>query len=145
MTITVEEYFRKPRSWEQERAAADLIERRNELRKAWRKDTGGMCPVNPYTQSEISGSPNGDGDGGFRTPGSRTGAANSAHREGLAIDDWDPDNAFDDWLTTFDEDGGARNAMLALHGLFRESPDQTLGWSHLSTRPPPSGKRTYRA
>jgi hypothetical protein len=141
--VNLLEYFQKPHTFEQERAAADLIHRRNELRRAWSKETGGVCPVNPHTNCEISGSPNGDGDGGFRTPGSRTGAPNSAHREGLALDDYDPFNEFDDWLTTFDEDAGARNAMLALHGLYREHPDSTVGWTHLTTRPPISGRRTF--
>jgi hypothetical protein len=137
------EYFQKPHDSEQESAAADLIQRRNELRRAWSADTGGVCPINPHTNCEISGSPGGDGDGGFRSPGSRTGAPNSAHRDGLAVDDYDPGNAFDDWLTTFDEDGGARNAMLALHGLYREAPEATPGWAHIQTRAPASGRRTF--
>lgn len=142
--MTIDEFFRKPHSPEHAAYAADLISRRNQLRAEWGKATGKTCPIDPDTRSEISGSVGGDGDGGFRTPGSRTGALNSAHREAMAVDDYDPDNAFDDWITLFDEDGGARNAMLALHGLYREAPEHTYGWTHLQTRAPASGRRTFQ-
>jgi hypothetical protein len=140
--VNVTEYFRKPHSVEQERAAADLISRRNQLRREFAEATGLNSHFNPHTRCEISGSPNGDGDGGFRTPGSRTGAPNSAHRDAMAVDDYDPHNEFDDWISTFDEPDG-NNAMLALHGLYRESPLFSVGWVHLTTRAPPSGRRTY--
>lgn len=141
--ITSEQYFRKPHTPAQAAAAADLIERRNALRREWSSATGKTPPIDPDTGTEISGSRDGDGDGGFRTPGSRTGSRLSSHRDAQGLDDCDPQDEFDDWLTTFDEDGGRKNAMLEKYGLYRESPEATPGWSHLTTRAPGSGKRTF--
>jgi hypothetical protein len=49
----------------------------------------------------------------------------------------DKDEAFDKWLT-------ANPEKLVEHNLYREHPDATKGWCHLSTRKPPSGNRTFR-
>ena len=149
--INVEEYFRKPHSAAQEEAAGDLIDRRNQLRAEWMTATGATsCPVDPDTGCEISGKQGGDGDGGFRTPGSRTGTPNdkppSSHRiidgKGAGIDDYDPADAFDTWLDQF-EDGNGGNSKLAEYGLYREHPSATPRWCHLTTRAPGSGKRTF--
>ena len=134
--ISVEEYFRKPRSPAQEEYARDLLARVAALLTDAAADGAyDQKWVNPHTRSRISGSPNGDGDGGFRTPGSRTGAPNSAHKEGRAVDVYDPNNSLDLWLT---------DAVLEKHGLYREAPSATPGWCHLQTRAPGSGNRTFQ-
>lgn len=145
--IILEEYFRKPHSAEQEASARDLIDRRNRLRQEWMRETGRMaCPKDPDTGTEISGRKGGDGDGGFRTPGSKTGANNSSHRclkpGQAALDDYDPDDEFDTWLDSFELYEG-KNSKLEEYGLAREHPSKTPGWTHLQTDLPPSGRRTY--
>jgi len=140
--ISSEDYFTKPRPREHETNAADLIRRRNALRAEWMVASGKDCPVDQDTGSEISGVERGDGDGGYRTPSSRTGAAVSSHRHGQGIDDYDPGDELDAWLDTF-EDGNGGNSMLEKHQLYREHPSATKGWCHLTTRAPGSGKRTF--
>lgn len=133
--ITLEEYFRKPRSEAQERAAELLLARVHALLQE--ADAAGAYEawVNPWTRSCISGSKDGDGDGGFRTPGSKTGAPNSSHKQAQAVDVYDPHDILDDWIT---------DDALVRHGLYREHPDATKGWCHLTTRAPGSGFRTFR-
>lgn len=140
--ITVEQYFTKPRPRDHEQSAIDLIRRRNALRAEWMAATGKDCPIDPDTGTEISGVERGDGDGGYRTPGSRTGAAGSSHRHGQGIDDYDPGDELDTWLDAFEHDG--ENTKLEEHGLYREHPEATPGWCHLATRAPGSGRRTFR-
>ncbi len=140
--ITLEQYFRKPRPLAHEANAAELLRLRNELREEWMAATGKRCPVDPDTESEISGVARGDGDGGYRTPGSRTGAAGSSHRSGEGVDDYDPADDLDAWLDGF-EDGKGGNSMLEKHHLYREHPSATKGWCHLTTRAPRSGNRTF--
>ena len=98
----------------------------------------------PNTGTQISGSPGGAGDGGFRLQSSATGAAKSKHKLGAAVDVYDPDNRLDDYITTFDANNGWVNPLLEKYGLFRETPKATPGWCHLQCLPPPGGKvRTY--
>jgi hypothetical protein len=132
--ITLEEYFRKPHSDRQARNAQDLLERVNGLLDEAIKAGVYAEAADADTGSQISGSPLGDGDGGFRTPGSRTGASGSSHRQGLGVDVYDPGNKLDSWLT---------DHILKQHGLYREHPDHTKGWCHLTTRAPGSGNRTF--
>lgn len=89
----------------------------------------------PDTGSQISGTKNGAGDGGFRLSTSLTGSPKSSHREGKAVDVYDPGDLLDNWLT---------DKTLETYGLYREHPDSTPGWCHLQTNPPGSGNRTYR-
>lgn len=140
--ISLEQYFAKPHTKEHRAAAHDLLRRHHALRAEYQAATGRGPDIDPDTGSEISGAKGGNGDGGFRVPTS-DGAARSAHKEARAIDDYDPNNDFDDWLTLFDREGGRHNEMLEKHGLFREHPSATPGWSHLTTRAPASGKRTF--
>jgi hypothetical protein len=100
--------------------------------------------IDPDTGTSISGAKGGDGDGGFRLQSSKTGAPNSTHKNGQAVDVYDPDNELDKWLDQF-ETGNGGNSMLIKHGLYREHGDDTPGWAHLQNKPPASGKRTYRA
>jgi hypothetical protein len=116
--------------------------RREALRAQFYEATGRAPVIDPDTGTEISGSRRGRGDGGFRLETSTTGRAFSAHKEARAVDDYDPDNAFDRWLNEF-EFGEGQNDKLEEHGLYREHPQSTNTWCHLTTRAPPSGKRTY--
>lgn len=100
-------------------------------------------PVDPDTSSCISGSKGGTGDGGYRLPDSRTGALNSKHKMGRAVDVYDPGNVLDNYISQFDEDGGARNTLLQEFGLYREAPHATQGWCHLQDLAPGSGRRTF--
>lgn len=86
------------------------------------------------TKCLISGSPSGQGDGGFRLQSSVTGALKSAHRQGFAIDIYDPAEVLDNWI--------GRN-LLIKHGLWRESPAHTKNWCHLQSIAPKSGTRSF--
>lgn len=100
--------------------------------------------VDPDTGTQISGSKGGNGDGGFRLSNTTTGSATSPHRRASGVDVFDPEGKLDAWISSFDTQGGARNALLERHGLWRESPDFTSTWCHLQSIPPGSGRRTYR-
>lgn len=145
--ITVEEYFGKPHTQEQLAAAVNLLERVAALGNQAADAAAFHWPVDRDTGCCISGSTGSDGDGGFRTPSSRTGAPESSHRiakpgEGAGVDVFDPSDLLDAWLDQF-EDGAGGNSKLAEHGLYREHPDDTPGWCHLTTRAPASGHRTF--
>jgi len=91
---------------------------------------GVFVASNPTTKSLVSGQT----DGGWRPQISPVGAPASAHKQGQAVDVYDPDGSLDDWIT---------DKILEFHGLFREHPAATRGWVHLTTRAPGSGKRTF--
>ena len=92
----------------------------------------GLVPINPDTKSQVSGQL----WGGFRTQACNIGAPNSAHKQGMAVDVFDPKALLSKWLTDNPE-------KLIKVNLYREHPSATLTWSHLTTRPPGSGKRTF--
>lgn len=141
--ITAFQYFgTKPHSPEQDAAARDLLDRRNRLRAEWMQDTGKACPIDPDTGTEISGSKGGSGDGGFRLSTATTGRPQSSHKEARGVDDFDPGDEFDTWLDQF-EDGHGGNSKLEEYDLYRERPEDTPGWCHLTTRRPGSGRRTF--
>lgn len=98
---------------------------------------------NPNTGTEISGSKGGAGDGGFRAKDSTTGAPGSSHRQARAVDVADIGDMLDEWLDGFEGADGA-NEKLAEHDLYREHAFFTPGWTHLTTRAPGSGRRTFR-
>ena len=87
-------------------------------------------PENPHTLTLVSG----ERDGGWRPKNCPIGAPNSAHKQGLAVDIYDPDGDLDGWLA---------DAMLSQYGLYREDPGSTRGWCHVTIRAPHSGKRTF--
>lgn len=93
---------------------------------------GVLICVNPKTQTNVSG----QHDGGWRPKECPIGALNSAHKQAQAVDVYDPGNHLDDWLTT---DPG----ILVRFDLYREAPESTDGWCHLSSRAPHSGNRTF--
>lgn len=147
--ITITQYFTNPTTGElkphtpaHEAAARDVLERREALRDEFRAETGRGLVICPNTGTEISGSKDGAGDGGFRLHNANTGSPNSSHKQAMAVDDYDPGNELDRWLDQF-EDGRGGNSKLEQHGLYREHPDATPGWCHLTTRRPGSGRRTF--
>lgn len=149
--ITVEEYFQaKPHSPEQAIAARRLLEKVNACID-WARYGGFEAPTCPNTGTQISGSKGGQGDGGFRLPTATTGGEHSSHKilyvqlaDGTwirddanarsGVDVYDPGDKLDRILS---------DADLERFGLYREHPDTTPGWCHLTDRPPHSGKRTF--
>ena len=94
---------------------------------------GGVSfPDNPKTKSGVSGSTY----GGFRPQNCPIGAPNSSHKEGLAVDRYDPNGAIDVWCM-------AHQDRLAVYGIFIEHPSATNGWSHWSAKAPRSGRRVF--
>lgn len=85
---------------------------------------------NPATGTYVSGSQY----GGFRPQSCTIGAVYSAHKQGQAVDIYDPHNALDNWIS---------DGILAKFDLYREAPTATRGWCHLGTRATRSGKRTF--
>ena len=134
MAISLRAYFGKPHSSQHAAAAIELLDRVERLLALARAAGAYADWMDADTDSCISGSSGGDGDGGFRTPGSRTGAPNSSHREARAVDVYDPNDGLDAWIT---------DAALEAAGLYREDPAATPGWCHLTTRAPGSGRRTF--
>lgn len=142
--ITWEQYFgAKPHSPEQDQAATDLLFRVNLLISEAVKAGRFTREIDPDTGTEISGTRGGAGDGGFRLPTATTGSPKSSHKQAQAVDVYDPLNLLDGWLDEF-EHGDGDNTVLAQAGLYRESPNWTVGWTHLTTRPPHSRKRTFQ-
>lgn len=145
--ISVSDYFEKPHTPAQTVAATDLLNRANALGNEAVAAGVFTWVVDKDTGTCISGRAGGDGDGGFRTPASPTGGADSSHRilhpdEGAGVDPFDPSDRLDKWLDGF-EDGHGGNSKLEQHGLYREHPSVTPAWCHLTTRAPKSGHRTF--
>ena len=87
---------------------------------------------NPQLGTQVAGSLY----GGFRPQSCSIGAPKSAHKEGLAVDLYDPAGELDGWcLRNLDQ--------LAACGLYLEDPRHTPGWCHLTIRAPKSGKRVF--
>lgn len=93
---------------------------------------GVKFPDNPATKSGVSGQT----FGGFRPQNCPQGAPNSSHKEGQAVDRFDPKGEIDAWLM-------AHQDRLVFHGLYIEAPSATNGWSHWTTRAPRSGNRVF--
>lgn len=129
--ITPDQYFiGREHSIDQSQNAITLLGRVNPLLYRYESSTGRILPISPKTNSQISGTTN----GGFRLPDCTEGAPNSSHKQACGVDVYDPDNAIDDWLT---------DTILEQFGLYREHPDDTPTWLHLTTRAPHSGKRSF--
>lgn len=94
---------------------------------------GVKFPDNPATHSGVSGQT----FGGFRPQDCPIGAPNSNHKEGRAVDRYDPDGIIDLWCM-------AHLDRLQAHGIWLEHPDSTAGWSHWQSVPPKSGNRVFR-
>lgn len=110
-----------------------LLDRVNRLLDFMQSEHGVEMLINPTTKSQIAGKTL----GGFRpqviTP--PQGSPNSAHKNGEAVDIYDPLNTLDKALN---------DEILTQFDLYREHPDDTVTWCHLSTRAPRSGKRTFK-
>jgi hypothetical protein len=88
--------------------------------------------TNPTTNSQISGQLY----GGFRPQSCTQGAPNSSHKEGLAVDLYDPNGEIDAYLLKNPD-------VLEEHGIYIEHPDKTPNWSHWSVKPPASGRHVF--
>lgn len=133
--ITQEDYFKAyaghPEITDEIRInAAELLTAVNELLEACIL-LGWTPKVNPATGTLISGQQN----GGWRPQECPIGAPNSSHKQGKGVDVADADNTLDGLIT---------DDLLAAHGLYREHPDDTPKWCHLTTRAPKSGRRTFK-
>ena len=129
--ITVEQYLRsREHSPDQATNALNLLSKVNPLLYEYSKQTGEDVEINKFTGNCISGLT----EGGFRLPDCPQGALHSSHKEARAVDVYDPFNHIDHWLT---------DEILETHGLYREHPDKTEKWCHLSDKPPSSGHRTF--
>lgn len=111
------------------KSIADLVPPVNAL-LAKAKAAGIPLPINPKTGTQVSGAQ----FGGFRPQTCPIGAPLSAHKQGMAVDIYDPTNALDAWIT---------DDVLRECGLYREGGHWTPGWTHLTIRRPGSGNRTF--
>ncbi len=132
IAINVKDYFGK---WQPTRArdvqnAKELLATITPLLEAAER-AGITFEINPHTATLVSG----EQYGGYRPAFCPIGANNSAHKTGEAIDIYDPHGKLDAWLT---------NDRLEKYNLYREHPDDTNGWCHLTTRRPASGNRTFK-
>lgn len=93
---------------------------------------GVLFPDNPATKSGVSGQTY----GGFRPQDCSIGAPASSHKEGLAVDRYDPRGEIDAWCM-------AHPDRLAFHGIFIEHASATPGWSHWTIKSPRSGNRIF--
>jgi len=109
--------------------AVTLLQRVNAL-VAYLKQKGVAFPANPKTGTLVSGST----FGGFRPQNCPQGAPNSSHKTGKGVDLYDPKNEID---------GAITDALLEQYQLYREHPDATKTWVHLTTRAPGSGRRSF--
>lgn len=89
-------------------------------------------PINYVTGSGVSGRDY----GGFRPQSCPVGAPNSAHKEALAVDRFDPKDKIDEWCMK------NLDAVRAC-GIYIEHPSATQGWSHWTVRAPRSGKTVF--
>lgn len=132
--ITIEQYFGKKEAPVEHIAnAVELLRHVNALLEEAEAD-GLRLHNDPDTGTKISGSKGGAGDGGYRLPDSTTGKPSSSHRSGEGIDIYDPGDRLDKWIT---------RDVLIRHNLYREASPFTQGWSHLTTRRPKSGNRSF--
>lgn len=130
MITPIQYFIGRPHTNEQAHNAVELLSRVNLMINTYTKETGNDVEINVASNSQISGKT----EGGFRLPDCSQGAPNSAHKEAKGIDIYDPDDKLDDWID---------RAILVKFDLYREHPDKTVGWVHLTTRQPKSGCRTF--
>ena len=96
------------------------------------RDDGVSFPTNPSTRSKVSGLTY----GGFRPQNCAQGAPRSSHKEGLAVDIYDPLNQIDDWCMK-------NLPKLVECGIYIEHPSATRHWSHWTIKAPGSGNRVF--
>ena len=132
--ITIADYFKgyagNPGiTLEHEANAAALLEKVNDLLE-YMVEQGWRASKNPSTGTMVSGQT----DGGWRPQECTTGAPNSAHKQGRAVDVADRSGDLDVMLN---------DSTLEEFGLYREAPGSTNHWTHLTDRAPASGHRTF--
>lgn len=131
--------------WTQQRMdnAWELLKRCRSLEEEM-VEKGILFPTNSKTGSQVSG----DGNGGFRPQNCPIGAPKSAHKEGSAVDRYDPTGAIDSHLLldfhACESAGYPERSLLVKYDLYIEHPDATPGWSHWGTKAPKSGNRIFR-
>ena len=96
----------------------------------WAVTEGWVPTINQVTGTMVSGQT----DGGWRPQECATGAPNSAHKQARAVDVADADGTLDGLIT---------DDALEDFGLYREAPESTRHWCHLTDRSPASGRRTF--
>jgi hypothetical protein len=119
--------------WTPERQAnaALLVDACNRLQQRMEAD-GVVFQINPATHSQVSG----QAFGGFRPQNCPIGAPNSRHKQGKAVDMYDPDGDIDAWIM-------ANIEVLTEIDMAIEHPDNTRHWSHWQIGAPPSGHRVF--
>lgn len=112
--------------------ASALLSKVNVVLAAFVAD-GGKLHIDPDTGTLISGAKGGSGDGGYRLATSATGAPNSRHKSGQAVDVYDPNRDLARWVM--------KNQPLVHQqlGLSIERPEWTPNWVHFQSVPPGSG------
>lgn len=93
---------------------------------------GVVFPDNPKTGTGVSG----EVYGGIRPQDCPIGAPHSNHKQGRAVDRFDPGDLIDNWCV-------AHQDRLLFHGIYIEHPSKTPGWSHWQAVPPPSGHTVF--
>ena len=106
-----------------------LLERVNNL-LVLAEANGVFLDVNPHTKTLVSG----EVYGGFRPQDCPIGAEHSRHKEGKAVDVYDPHGDLDRWIT---------ESRLITAELAREHPSCTGTWCHLQSEIPISGHHTF--
>ena len=95
-------------------------------------DGGVVLEVNPRTKTYIAG----ETYGGFRPQSCPQGAPASSHKVGRGVDIYDPENELDGFLMLHQK-------LLKDRELFIEAPESTPRWTHITNRPPNSGKTVF--
>lgn len=93
---------------------------------------GIVFPVNPKTGTQVSG----EVYGGFRPQSCPIGAPRSNHKNGCAVDRYDPDGLIDAWCMEHQD-------RLLANGIYIENPDSTPHWSHWQSVRPASGHTVF--
>ncbi len=132
--ISADDYFRAyaghPEITPEIEANAEALLAKVNALLAWAESEGWQPRINAATGTLVSGQDN----GGWRPRACPIGAPRSSHKRGRGVDVADGDGALDAMIT---------DAVLMQFGLYREHPDATAGWCHLTDRAPKSGNRTF--
>ena len=134
--ISLSEYvghWKDSPDWDTERqtAAIFLLDKCADLQTAMMAD-GVIFQINTKTGTQVSG----EVYGGFRPQSCPIGAPHSNHKEGRAVDVYDPYGHIDMWCM------GHQSRLKAV-GIYIEHPDYTGGWSHWQSVAPASGKTVF--
>ena len=140
MIITIEDYFGPwedhPDATEERKQNARLLLHACSALQYFAERDGVEFLDNPHTGNNVSGKTY----GGFRPQDCPQGAPASSHKQGQGVDRYDPEGLIDAWCMNNSEVGG----LLETCGIYIEAPGSTPGWSHWTTRRPPSGIRVFR-